>query len=79
MSQLSQQLVSEAPTVEMSADPQLVDSLTMLTSTWDLILSHKLYSVSAGGEMRKVTITDGLISVVGTVLAYGCKIMILPF
>ena len=38
----------------LSAEPELLDSLTMLNGTWDLILSHKLYSVTAGGERRKV-------------------------
>ena len=52
------------------ADPQLLDSLAMLTGTWDLILSHKLYSTSSGGSKRKVPrdIAEGLTSVVGTVL-----------
>jgi len=55
---------------QLPADPQLLDSLTMLSGTWDLILSHKLYSVTAGGERRKVPkdIAEGLTSVVGTVL-----------
>ena len=38
----------------ISAEPELLDSLTMLNGTWDLILSHKLNSVTAGGERRKV-------------------------
>jgi len=58
------------PGRQQLADPQLLDSLTMLTGTWDLILSHKLYSISAGGEKRKVPkdVAEGLTAVVGTVL-----------
>merc|ERR1719443_2317707 len=58
------------PGRQQLADPQLLDSLTMLTGTWDLILSHKLYSISAGGEKRKVPkdVAEGLTAVVGHVL-----------
>ena len=67
VSQLGQDETAAAPQL---ADPQLVDSLTVLTGSWDLILSHKLYSVTAGGARRKVPkdIAEGLTSVVGTVL-----------
>ena len=71
VSKLSQES-SQAVTAggQQLADPQLVDSLTVLSGSWDLILSHKLYSVTAGGERRKVPkdTAEGLTSVVGTVL-----------
>ena len=48
----------------------LLDNLAVLSGPWDLILSHKLYSLSGGGEKRKVPhdLAEGLTSVVGTVL-----------
>ena len=71
VSKLSQES-SQAVTAggQQLADPELVDSLTVLSGSWDLILSHKLYSVTAGGERRKVPkdTAEGLTSVVGTVL-----------
>ena len=50
--------------------PELLDNLAVVSGPWDLILSHKLYTMSGGGEKRKVPhdLAEGLTSVVGTVL-----------
>ena len=67
VSKLSQEGAGEEPKLP---SPHLLDNLAVLSGPWDLILSHKLYSLSGGGEKRKVPhdLAEGLTSVVGTVL-----------
>jgi len=67
VSKLSQEVKGEEPELP---SPELLDNLALLSGPWDLILSHKLYSLSGGGEKRKVPhdVAEGLTSVVGTVL-----------